>query len=81
MQPENMTEIINIDGRSELNREKRTREQDLEPVIIGKTQVLYNVRNKMYHYLVDVSTSIVVRQVSYCIMLDTVRKVSQANRS
>ena len=49
IQPENMTEIIDIDGRSDLSREKRAREQELEPVIVGKTQVLYNERTTMYH--------------------------------
>ena len=72
-QPESMTEIIDIDGRSDLSREKRTREQELEPVIVGKTQVLYNERTKMYHCPVDEcpyehssQTSVIVHYVRHC---------------
>jgi len=50
-EPEEMrtSDVIDIDGEVEASREKRARERDLQLVVVGKTQVLYNDKTKMYH--------------------------------
>ena len=74
-EPEEMrtSDVIDIDGEVEASREKRARERDLQLVVVGKTQVLYNDKTKMYHcpteecpYEHSSQNSVVIHYVRHC---------------